>query len=84
MKEIGTVMHVAGSGRVIIRLTGAASEGDILCDKNGTKVALIREIVGPVAAPYASAEPLTNNIKKHMGSAVGAITRKASGRSRRR
>ena len=84
MKEIGTVLHVAGSGRVIVKITGEVSEGDVLCDSRGTKVALVREIIGPVAAPYASTEQLTNNIKRHLGTAVGAINTKSTRRSRRR
>ena len=70
MKETGTILHVAGSGRVIIRLSGAAPHGDIVYDHKGTRVARIREIIGPVATPYASAEPLTNNIKKYVGQSV--------------
>lgn len=80
MKGIGTVLHVAGSGRLIVKLSGAASEGDVLCDSKGTKIARIREVIGPVGAPYASAEILTNNIKRHLGTVVGL----AQGRSSRR
>lgn len=76
MKQAGTVLHVAGSGRVIIRLEGSASEGDILYNSKGVRVARIREIIGPVSAPYASAESLTNNIKRHMGEPVGISGRK--------
>lgn len=84
MKEIGTVLHVAGSGRVIVKISGEVSEGDILCDSRGAKVALVREIIGPVAAPYASAEQLTNNIKRHLGATVGAVSTRSTRRSRRR
>ena len=70
MQEAGTILHIAGSGRVIVRLTGGASEGDILCDSQGTRVARIREIIGPVDAPYASAEPITNSIRRYIGGTV--------------
>ena len=76
MKETGTVLHVAGSGRVIIRLTGKAAEGDVLCDSRGRRIARIREIIGPVRAPYASAESMTNNIKRHLGTQVGTAGRR--------
>ena len=50
-------MHLAGSGRVIIQLTDELSEGVILCDEKGTKVAKIMELIGPVKKPIASATP---------------------------
>ncbi len=65
-------MHLAGSGRVIIQLTGKVSEGQILCDRSGTKVAKVMEMIGPVDKPLASATPLTNNIKKYNGKSVYA------------
>lgn len=74
MKQAGVVLHQAGSGRVIIRLNGDASEGDVLCNSQGVRVARIREVIGPVRAPYASAEPLTNNIQRHMGESVGVCS----------
>lgn len=76
MKEMGTVLHVAGSGRVIVRLTGAAAEGDVLCNSKGRRIARIRELIGPVRAPYASAESLTNNIDRYLGASVGTIGRR--------
>jgi RNA-binding protein len=78
MKEVGTVLHVAGSGRVIVRLTGAASEGDVLCNSRGRRIVRIREMIGPVSAPYASAESLTNNIDRYLGTPVGSIGRRKS------
>lgn len=72
MQEVGEIMHLAGSGRVIIQLTDELSEGVILCDEKGTKVAKVMELIGPVKRPFASATPLTNNIKKYIGKAVFA------------
>ena len=65
-------MHLAGSGRVIIQLSDTLSEGVILCDEKGTRVAKVMELIGPVKRPFASATPLTNNIKKYIGKAVFA------------
>lgn len=65
-------MHLAGSGRVIIQLSDVLSEGVILCDEKGTRVAKVMELIGPVKRPFASATPLTNNIKKYIGKAVFA------------
>jgi len=66
-------MHVAKSGRVIIQLTKLVDEGQILCDEKSSKVAKVMELIGPVKKPYASAAPLTNNIKRFTGKKVFAI-----------
>ena len=66
-------MHLASSGRVIVQLTKTVDEGQILCDEKSTKVAKVMEMIGPVAKPFASAAPLTNNIKKYTGKKVFAL-----------
>lgn len=63
-------MHLAGSGRVIIELSSELGQGVILCDQKGTRVAKVNEMIGPVKRPFASAIPLTNNIKKYVGQNV--------------
>lgn len=60
-------MHLASSGRVVIRLSKPLRDGQIIVDSAGTRVAKVSEMIGPVDAPYASAIPLTNNIGKHIG-----------------
>ncbi len=60
-------MHLANSGRVIVRLTETVSSGQILYDNKSVRVAKVTELIGPVAKPYASAISLTNNIKKFVG-----------------
>ena len=72
MQEVGEIMHLAGSGRVIVQLSKELVEGQILCDKDGTRVAKVMELIGPVKRPFASATPLTNNIKKYVGKSVFA------------
>ena len=66
-------MHLASSGRVIVQLTKLVDEGQILCDEKSGKVAKVMELIGPVKKPYASATPLTNNIKKFTGKKVFAL-----------
>lgn len=70
MQEAGKVEHVAGSGRVIVRLARAVDEGSVLCDRRGSAVARVAELVGPVSAPLASASAMTNSIARHVGRAV--------------
>ena len=66
-------MHLANSGRVIVRLSNTVSAGQILCDEKSTKVAKVNELIGPVAKPYASAVSLTNNIQKFVGKKMFAF-----------
>lgn len=70
MQEVGEIIHLAGSGRVIIRLRKPVDEGRLVFDNTGRRVAKITELIGPVASPYASAISLTNNIKKYTGKKV--------------
>ena len=74
MQEVGEIIHLASSGRVIVRLSKTLEEGQILCDEKSSKVAKVTEMIGPVAKPYASAIPLTNSIKKYVGRKVFALT----------
>ena len=67
LQEVGEIMHLARSGRVIVRLSTTVGANQILCDNKSVKVAKVTELIGPVAEPYASAISLTNNIKKFVG-----------------
>ena len=66
-------MHLAKSGRVIVRLSKTVLHDQILCDEDSTKVAKVTELIGPVAKPYASAMSLTDNIKKFVGKKMFAF-----------
>lgn len=83
MREAGTVEHVAGSGRVIVRLARAVDEGSVLCDRRGSAVARVAELIGPVSAPLASASSMTNSIARHVGRAVYEAAGRPRGEDRR-
>ena len=70
LQEVGQIAHVAKSGRIIISLVDALSDGSTLCDNSGNKIARVMEVIGPVSKPFASAIPLTNNISPHIGKNV--------------
>lgn len=89
MQEAGTIMHVAGSGRAIVRLSRAVEEGRVLCDRRSSAVARVVELIGPVSAPFASAAPMSNSIAKYVGrrvyeSAEGAKRQQGRGEEDRR
>ncbi len=73
MQEIGKIMHLASSGRVIIKLKEPLPEGQILGDLKSNKIAKVMELIGPTKSPFASASPLTNSIKKYVGRNVFAL-----------
>ena len=66
-------MHIANSGRVIVRLTKEIKEGQIICDKNNQKIGRVTELIGPIKNHFASAIPLTNNYKKISGTKVFSL-----------
>ena len=70
MQEVGEIIHIASSGRVIVKLSQDTNHEKILCDEKGVRLARISELIGPVSKPYASAISLTNNIKKFVGKKV--------------
>ena len=73
MQEVGEILHLAHSGRVIVRLSKTVTQDQILCDESSTKIAKVTELIGPVSKPYASAMSLTNNIKKFVGKKMFAF-----------
>ncbi len=72
MQAAGEISHLAGSGRVIVRLLKRVEEGQVLCDEKGTRIARVMELIGPVDGPYASASPLTNNVRRLAGRKIFA------------
>ena len=71
LQEVGEVMHLAKSNRLILRLIGSSGKetrsGEILVDQKGRGVGKVVEVIGPVDAPYASAIPLTDRTNKVVG-----------------
>ena len=54
MFEVGQVLHKARSGRLIIRLSKKVEPGSLVLDSKGKSAGKVIELIGPVAAPYAS------------------------------
>jgi RNA-binding protein len=71
--EQGEVMHLAKSGRLIVKLNAAGSgirPGELLFDGSGKRVGKVVELLGPVTAPYASVIPMTDRTGRIVGSKV--------------
>jgi RNA-binding protein len=70
LEEIGEIMHLAKSGRLVVRLTCIGNEpksGELIIDTNGKRIGKVIEVIGPVTAPYASVAPLIDKINKIIG-----------------
>ncbi|MBI4258254.1 MAG: hypothetical protein HY619_04800 [Thaumarchaeota archaeon] len=67
MRKIGEVLHVAKSGRLIVKAFGETSQGAVLVDEKGGKIGKVVEVIGPVKSPYLSVTPLTDKNKKMQG-----------------
>ena len=87
--EVGEIIHLAKSGRLIVKLNAAGAErikaGELLIDGSGRKVGKVAELLGPVKTPYASVITMTDRTSKLVGSKVfgGGFANKPHDRSRR-
>ena len=64
MFQVGTIVHRAKSGRLIVRLSREAKPGAFLFDDARRKVGRVVELMGPVKAPYASVALATSKVGK--------------------
>jgi rRNA processing protein Gar1 len=81
--EVGEILHLAKSGRLIIKLNAAGAErikpGELLIDGSGRRVGKVIELLGPVKTPYASVITMTDRTSRLVGSKVfggGSIVKK--------
>ena len=66
-------MHLAKSGRLIVKLNTAGASikaGELLVDGSGKRVGRVAELIGPVSAPYASVIPMTDRTSRLVGSKI--------------
>jgi RNA-binding protein len=71
--EIGEIMHLAKSGRLIVKLNAAGASvraGELLVDGSGKRVGKVAELIGPVSAPYASVIPMTDRTSRLVGAKI--------------
>jgi len=73
---VGTALHLAGSGRLILRGKETPNPGAILYDEKGRRVAKVVEVFGPVEAPYISAIPLIERVERVIGRKVFQTSRR--------
>jgi RNA-binding protein len=87
-KEVGEIIHLAKSGRLIVKLNALGAErikaGELLIDGSGRKVGRVAELLGPIKTPYASVITMTDKTSRLVGSKVfgGGLAKKPHDRSR--
>lgn len=73
-EEVGEIIHLARSGRLIVKLNASGAErvksGELLIDGSGKKVGRVAELIGPVRTPYASVITMTDRTSRLVGSKV--------------
>jgi RNA-binding protein len=86
LEFFGTILHLAKSGRMIIKVKKKLEPGTLLIDSHGKKVAKVVEMIGAVRSPYASAIPLKGSPLKITGVKVGisSVVRNNVERKRKR
>ena len=64
MFQVGTILHSAKSGRLIIKLSKEVKPGIFVFDDGSRKLGKVIELIGPVRAPYASVAVSTSRVGK--------------------
>lgn len=62
MFQVGTILHQARSGRLIVRLSKEVRPGVFLYDGGRRKMGRIVELIGPVKAPFASVAVVSSRL----------------------
>lgn len=74
MNELGEVLHMARSGRLIVKMSAATSEKKLIgmpvIDSTRKQIGKIQEIFGPVVSPYASVQPSREKLTSIIGTKV--------------
>lgn len=64
MEMIGEIIHMAKSGRLIVKVEENTNHnliGQALIGNNGSRIGKIIELIGSVKSPYASVMPALNS-----------------------
>ena len=64
MFQVGTLLHQAKSGRLIVKLAQEVRPGAVLFDDGRRRLGRVVELIGPVKSPYASVAVATSRVGK--------------------
>ena len=83
MKKLGKVSHYAKQGFLILRTTRVPNLNDRVVDKNLTFVGTVKDVFGPVNAPYVAVKPRVKNPLDYIGAPLYVDERRGSKGSNR-
>ncbi|MCZ6648246.1 MAG: Gar1/Naf1 family protein [Thaumarchaeota archaeon] len=69
-RPIGTAIHVAKSGRLVIKAKADIRAGEVVFDERGNKVGKVLEVIGPTRSPYLTVIPANEESKRVIGRLV--------------
>jgi len=78
LEKIGEILHLAKSGRLIVKVDEQISHkliGQALVDDKGIKIGKIIELIGSVKSPYASVIPSVDSKYSVGGKVFSSNTR---------
>jgi RNA-binding protein len=78
MKKLGKVSHYAKQGFLILRTTRVPNLNGRVVDKNLTFVGTVKDVFGPVDAPYVAIKPRVKNPLDYVGSLLYIDDRRGS------
>lgn len=64
MFQVGTLLHQAKSGRLIVRLSQEVRPGAFVFDGGKRRLGRVVELIGPVKSPYASVAVVSSRLGK--------------------
>ena len=89
MKKLGTISHISGRGKVILKSNQTPGFGMTIFTKNKKKFGKVRDVFGPTKEPYISIKVYarnSNNLEDRVGETlyVSSKPNKKWGRRKRR
>jgi len=67
VKKLGTVLHKAKSGNLVVKGTEYFKPSLQVYDEKGKRVGFVIETFGPVTSPYILVKPTTDRVRKLIG-----------------
>ncbi|WP_010480151.1 Gar1/Naf1 family protein [Thermococcus zilligii] len=82
MKRLGQVSHYARQGFLILRSSWVPNLNDRVVDKNLNFVGVVKDVFGPVEAPFIAVKPSVRNPSDYVGAVLYVETKKAKGQGK--
>lgn len=84
MRKLGRVSHYAKPGFLIVRTNWVPSINDRVVDKELTLIGVVKDVFGPVRAPYVALKPLVKNPGEYVNSILYVDSRRGKHEGRKK